>query len=192
MPFDLPVADDTLCGNCLNTHPSFAHARAAMVYNEQSRGLILGFKHGDRTHGAIGMANMMYARMKSSIDACDLLIPVPLHRWRLWSRRYNQSALLAIALGKIAQKPVLVDALVRTRATASQGHSGRKERFKNVHKAFALHPRYRLKNLGGMTIGLIDDVLTTGATADACTQALLSSGVAKVNVCTLARVKGRD
>ena len=112
-------------------------------------------------------------------------MPVPLHRWRLLKRRYNQSALLAQAIGKQLNKTVAVDGLIRKRSTPSQGHMNRKQRQKNVKGAFLLKAGMKVK---GQNIVLIDDVMTSGATVDACARRLKVEGAAMVNVLTLARV----
>jgi len=120
-------------------------------------------------------------------DGVDYIIPVPLHRSRLWKRRYNQAGLIAQYLSKSIDKPCLVDGLKRTRATPAQGYLHRKERQKNVKNAFAVQNKYQSK-LKGKTILLIDDVYTTGATINECSKELLSHQVQNVRVLTLSRV----
>jgi predicted amidophosphoribosyltransferase len=112
---------------------------------------------------------------------------VPLHRWRLVRRRYNQAAILANAIGGARGKLVIPDLLVRRRATPSQGHLGRSQRQRNVAGAFALHPR-RAQAVAGARILLIDDVLTTGATAESCARTLRKAGAIAVDLLVLARV----
>jgi len=119
------------------------------------------------------------------------LIPVPLHWTRLFSRRFNQAALLAQALGRVTGKAVAVDALVRHKKTPSQGHLGVKARARNVQGAFRVPPRRR-PQVRGRRVVLVDDVYTTGATVRAAAKALLRAGAVDVDVVTLARVvKGR-
>lgn len=187
-PFDIPVEDGTLCGACLANRPVFESARAAMIYDEASRKIALGFKHGDRTHAAKALAVWMHRAAGESLDQADAIIPVPLHRWRLFKRRYNQSALLAQELAALSGKMFLPDALWRTRDTESQGHMKRKERQENVRGAFAVAPS-ALAKIKGKKITLIDDVMTTGATVEECAKTLLKSGAAQVDVLTLARVR---
>jgi ComF family protein len=117
----------------------------------------------------------------------DAVVPVPLARWRLWRRRYNQAAVLAAALAGATGIHHLPDALQRTRSTPPQGGLDRKQRQQNVKGAFALNPRYT-SALGGQAVVLVDDVLTTGATANECARVLLAAGAARVDVLTLARV----
>ena len=120
------------------------------------------------------------------LDGCDLLVPVPLHRRRLFSRRYNQAALLAQAVGRMAGRPVLVDALARVRQTAPLVGQSPSERRRSVADAIRARPN-RLAALAGRHVVLVDDVLTTGATAGACATALLDAGAASVDVLAAAR-----
>lgn len=187
-PFDIPVEDGTLCGRCLSDPPAFVSARSAMLYDDASRALVLGFKHADRTHAAPALAVWMHRAGRECLKEADALVPVPLHRWRLLRRRYNQSALLAAEVGKLAQKPVLYDGLFRRRDTPTQGQLKRKDRQENVKGAFRVNPSC-VEAIQNKTLVLIDDVLTTGATVDECARTLLSAKVKSVHVLTLSRVK---
>jgi ComF family protein len=184
VPFDAPVIDDLICGACLKNAPSFARARAAFVYGEDSRALMLKLKHGDRTDAAVHLARWLQRAGAELLASNDVLVPVPLHRWRLLMRTYNQAALLANALGKLSGKPVAVDALRRVKSTPSQGKRNPAERRRNVAGAFAVTGAA----VSGKRVLLVDDVLTTGATADACARCLLQAGAASVDVLVLARV----
>ncbi len=188
-PFDFVVEDDgqAECPSCLVFPPSYRSARAALKYNEHSRDMILGFKHADKTYAAKAFRPWLLRAGKEILEQADMLVPVPLHRWRLVRRRYNQAALLAREIGRATSLPVLVEGLERIRATPSQGHLKAKERYKNVRKAFVVPQRYKTR-IQGMSIVLVDDVLTTGATVQECTKALLQAGAAHVDVLTLARV----
>ena len=187
-PFETPVGDGMLCAGCIATPPVFARARAPMLYDDASRHLVLSFKHSDRLHPAAALAGWMLRAGADLWETADLIVPVPLHRWRLFKRRYNQAALLALRLGRLTARPVAVDALLRTRPTPTQGHLGRKEREANVKKAFKVTRRGA--GVAGKHIVLVDDVLTTGATVNACSATLLAAGAARVSVLTLARVRG--
>lgn len=187
MPFDIPVGEETLCASCLSDEPPFESARAAMLYSDESKKLVLGFKHADRTHMAKALAIWMHRAGGELLKNCDALLPVPLHRQRLFERRYNQSGLLAQEIGKLTNKPVLVDALSRVRDTPQQGHLKRKERQENVRGAFAAKDKGLL---AGKTLVVVDDVMTTGATVSECARVLLKAGAARVDVLALARVKG--
>ncbi len=179
--------DGGLCLSCLENQPPFTTARAALIYNDCSRDLVLGFKHGDKMHNAPSFVPWLMRVAKEMIEQSDYLIPVPLHPKRLVARRYNQAAIMAQALSKSCGVEHLPMALQRTRSTPSQGHLKTEERAKNVKKAFDVTPAHRLA-LKGKTVILIDDVYTTGATVNECTQTLLKYEVAQVHVLTLARV----
>jgi ComF family protein len=187
-PFELGAAEGAgLCGACLRQAPGFDRARAVFAYDDASRGLVVGFKHADRTHGAPAFARWLARAGAELIAGCDLIAPVPLHRWRLWARRYNQAALLAHELAALAARPCVPDLLLRVRATPSQGRLGRRARVRNLRRAFAVNPR-RAGDLPGRRVLLIDDVHTTGATVEEAARALRAGGAAAVDVLTLARV----
>jgi len=185
-PFDLPVEVGTLCGACLEHEPVFTSAHSALIYDDASKPIILKLKHGDRLHPVPALANWMVRAGDDVWERIDLIVPVPLHRWRLLKRRYNQAALLAQAIGKQVGKPVCVDALIRVRQTSSQGHLGRKERHENVAGAFTARAG---SALAGQRVVLVDDVLTSGATVNECARVLLCAGAAYVHVVTLARTR---
>lgn len=190
LPFETDPGGDALCGACLAAPPDFDRARAVMRYGDVSRRLVVGFKHGDRTHAAPAFGRWLArAGVELARDA-DLVAPVPLHRWRLARRRFNQAALLAQAL--IAALPdgtapdYVPDLLVRRRPTPTQGGLGAAARRRNVRGAF--EPRRADGAVAGKRVLLVDDVLTTGATAGACARALKRAGASAVDVLTLARV----
>jgi ComF family protein len=187
LPFEFDMGENSLCAACIADRPLFDRARAALVYDDASRDLILRFKHADRIDGATTFAGWMARAGAELIAAADVIAPVPLHRWRLVRRRYNQAAVLANAIAAARGKLAVADLLVRRRATASQGHLGRSQRHRNVAGAFAVHPS-RAQAAAGARILLIDDVLTTGATAEACVRALRSAGASGVDLLVLARV----
>jgi ComF family protein len=186
-PFDFAIEGALLCAACLAVPPPYDHARAALVYDEGSRGLILSFKHGDRLHAAPAFGAWMARAGADLLAGANLIAPVPLHRWRLLKRRYNQAALIADHAGKLSGVVHIPDLLERRRATPSQGSLGPSARARNVAGAFRLKPRHA-ERVKGARIVLIDDVLTTGATVGACARALRRGGAAKVDVLTLARV----
>jgi len=185
-PFELAMPEGTLCGACLAEPPPFARARAALSYEGVGRDLVLGFKMADRTYCAPAFAEWLARTGAALLAEADLLVPVPLHRWRLLARRFNQAALMAHELSRRTGLQVLPDALVRLRSTPSQASLRAAERAANVRGAFAVRRGAKSK-LEGRRVVLIDDVLTTGATAGACARALLKAGASSVDVLTLAR-----
>jgi ComF family protein len=178
---------DGVCPACRAAPPAFSRARAALRYDAQARRLILPFKHADRTEVAGVLAPHMARAGAALLREADLLVPVPLHRRRLFQRRYNQAALLARALTRASGVPSMPDALVRHRATPALGAKSAAERAATLDGAFAVRPR-RAAALAGRRILLIDDVMTSGATANACAAALRAASVADVAVLVAARV----
>jgi len=175
------------CPACLADPPAFRRARAAFAYNEAVARLVLPLKHADRTEMATLLARQMAAAGTELLGGADLLVPVPLHRGRLFRRRYNQSALLAMRLGRLAGRPVLPDALRRGRRTPPLGSLGAAARRAALEGAIGVAPR-AVPRLRGRRVLLVDDVLTSGATAGACAEALLGAGAAEVAVLAAARV----
>ena len=176
-----------VCGSCRARPPPWGRARGALRYDPASREIILPFKYGDRDDHAAALAAFMARAGAALLRDAELLVPVPLHRRRLIGRRYNQSALLARALGRRSGRAVLVDALVRIRATKPLGEMGAAEREAQVAGAFALRAVHAGAIVGRRVL-LIDDVLTSGATSGACTRVLLGAGARAVDVLVAARV----
>lgn len=186
-PFEFEMGEGALCAACTRDHPAFDRARAVLRYDDSSRDLVLAFKHADRTDGAPAYGRWLARAGAELTPAAEIVAPVPLHWTRLFVRRYNQAALLALAVARQAQVPAIPDLLVRRRRTPSQGRLSAAGRARNVAGAFAVSPRHRAA-VSGRRVLLVDDVLTTGATAEACARALRRGGAAAVDVLTLARV----
>jgi len=187
LPFEFdPQMEDALCGACLLERPAYRKARAVFSYDEVSRRMITQFKYSDRAERAHSYAPWLARTGVALIAESEVLIPVPLHLWRMLQRRYNQAALLAYSLSDYCGLPVWPDALLRVRHTPPQASLDRAARLENVKTAFAANPAYA-DALAGKRVLLIDDVMTTGATIVACTRTLLSAKVAQVSVLTLAR-----
>jgi ComF family protein len=186
LPFGVDPGEGTRCAACLARPPAYERARALLVYDDNSRAPILALKHADRLELVPGFAQWLERSGRPLLAESDLIVPVPLHRFRLWRRRYNQAAELARVLARRTSKPVAVRALERSRPTESQGAmASAKARRRNVLRAFRV-PEPGL--VAGRNILLVDDVLTTGATAEACARALKRAGAARVQILTLARV----
>jgi len=183
-PFDIDHGADGLCGACAGHPPQFDRARAVMRYDDSSRQLVLALKHGDRLHLAPTLAQWMRRAGSEILANADVLVPVPLHWTRLFARRYNQAAVLALALAKSGGPEVVADCLIRRRRTPSQGRKNALARRRNVAGAFALR---RAAAVRGKRVVLIDDVFTTGATVEECARVLKRAGAARVDVLALAR-----
>jgi ComF family protein len=188
-PFEIAVDPEQMCGACLARPPAYRRARAALVYGDVSRELVLGLKYQGRRDGLETLSGWMAAAGRDLLDEADLIVPVPLHYFRLVRRGFNQSGWLAAALSRSSGVRLSVDLLKRTRATPIQGGLSAEGRRRNVRGAFQVRGS-RKKLVKGKRILLVDDVMTTGATAEACTAALKRAGAACVEVLTLARVAG--
>ena len=188
LPFPYAQSEGVRCAACMARPRTFARARAACLYDEQSRELILKLKHADRPEIGALFARWLSRAAGPLLAEADAIAPVPLHPTRLFARRYNQAAEIARPLCRLARKPYLADALVRRRATASQGGRSGRGRRVNVKGAFEAPPSRR-RQVESRRILLVDDVLTTGATAEACAKALLAAGACAVDLAVVARVR---
>ena len=187
-PFDFDPGRGALCPLCVARRPEFDRARAACVYDEHARDLILKLKHADRTDLAGLFALWLGRAAGDLIEEADAITPVPLHPLRLLRRRYNQAAEIARPLARRAGVAYWPGALARIRRTATQGGRSGEDRRRNVDGVFATPERWRSR-VAVRTILLVDDVLTTGATVEGCARALKAAGAARVDVAVIARVK---
>ena len=183
--FDL-VAEQT-CAACMAHRPGFDRARAALIYDDLSRDIILRLKYGGDRSGLNLLARWMIAAAPDMVANSTLIVPIPLHYTRLVSRGFNQSLYLAAAISRLADKPLAAHAVKRLRATPTQAGKSANGRRRNVAGAFGVSRlgRGRLKDA---RIVLVDDVYTTGATVEAVTRILRQAGADRVDVLTLARV----
>lgn len=147
----------------------------------------MAFKHGRKIALSHHLAQLMAAKIPESENTSPLLIPVPLHRWRLWRRGYNQSVLLALELEKLGKGKALVNGLIRSRHTPMLGGMRKSERKRALSGAIRVSNKAKAK-IRGQAVILIDDVLTSGATSDACTKILLRAGARSVSIACFARV----
>jgi len=173
------------CARCEVVPPAFARARAALRYDETAQRVILPFKYADRPEMARGLARLMLRPGARLLQAAEVLVPVPLHVSRLRTRRYNQAALLAVELARLARLPCIPDALVRQRPTAPLARMGLAARQAELLDAITVRAPAQV---AGRLVLLIDDVMTSGTTADACAAALRRAGALRVDVLTAARV----
>lgn len=184
VPFSVERGSDAQCARCIESPPQHAGVRAAVAYDDIARAVVLGLKYG----GQIARARTIARAMERLVpDNAELLVPVPLHPWRLWRRGFNQAALIARALGRSCDVPVDAGLLRRIRATPPLGGLGAHARAQAVRGAFAV-ARGGAARVAGRSVVLIDDVHTSGATSDACTAVLLDAGAASVTILCWARV----
>ena len=187
IPFIYDPGPGMLSMEAIADPPAYARARAAVRYDDVARTLVHALKYQDRTDLAPAMGRWMARAGRELLQEADVLVPVPLHWKRGWSRRYNQSGALARVIERQTGVKLSSEALRRVRPTQQQIGLSRKERASNVQGAFKVAAD-RLSLIHGRRVVLIDDVLTSGATADACARALLRAKAASVDVLVFARV----
>lgn len=187
IPFVYDPGPGLLSMEAIAAPPAYSRARAAVRYDDVARTMVHALKYQDRTDLAPTMGRWMARAGQELLSNADTLIPVPLHWKRSWSRRYNQSGALARIISRASHVPVEQDALQRIRSTEQQIGLSKSERARNVQGAFKVAPEKK-SLVQGRKIVLIDDVLTSGATADACARALLRAKAASVDVLVFARV----
>jgi ComF family protein len=187
IPFAYDPGPGVLSMQAITDPPAYHRARAAVRYDDVARTLVHALKYGDRLDLAPTMGRWMARAGRELLADADALIPVPLHWRRLWARRFNQSALLAKAIGQENGIAVADTALKRVKATPQQVGLSQAERAQNVQGAFRV-PTERKAEVAGRRLVLVDDVLTSGATSDACARALLRAGARSVDLLVFARV----
>ena len=175
------------CDECLARPRPWSQGRAALLYRDRARHLVLALKHGDRTDLARPAGEWMRRAGRPILTPGLLVAPVPLNRWRLLRRRYNQAALLSREVAASSGQEHCPDLLLRPRATPKQDGMGAEARFANLDGAIAVNPRRR-DRLQGRKVLLVDDVMTSGATLSAAAEACLAAGADEVRVLVLARV----
>jgi len=190
-PFSIDLGENMLSAEAIADPPPFARARSAVVYQGVARNLVQGLKFRDRTDLAPWMARWMVRAGVELLSESDLVVPVPLHRARFLSRRFNQSAELARAVAKFGGLDYAPEALVRARRTRQQVGLAARERQANVRGAFRV-PEISAPKIKSRRIVLVDDVYTTGATVAAASRVLKRAGAHQVDVLTFARVLPGD
>ncbi|MEP3051340.1 MAG: ComF family protein [Erythrobacter sp.] len=193
LPFGSEISGEKLqCGACVADPPRHSGIITATLYNDASRKLVLSLKHGHK----IALAPLLARLIASRFDVGEsqdrsILVPVPLHRWRLWKRGFNQAGLIAQELAPLIKAELVIDGLVRQKQTPSLGGLGSRARHKVLSGAIRLNPSVTAR-IKGRDIILVDDVLTSGATSDACVRALITGGARSVKIACFARVVGTD
>lgn len=175
------------CDDCMTIARPWDRGRAALIYSGVGRSLVLRLKHSDRTELARPAAMWMAPFARRLLQQDTVLVPVPLHWVRLLRRRYNQAALLGHSLSGLLDRPVCPDALLRPKKTKPLENYNRQDRFAALAGAITINPR-RVSAIRGKPVLLVDDVMTSGATLAASTEALRAAGAAGVSIVTLARV----
>jgi ComF family protein len=202
LPFDHQPGEGAVCGGCLARPPAFDRLRAAVAYGDLPRKVALKLKYGGRPGVAETMASLMQRHLPLRDGEGDrpkdgggngqstelpILVPVPLHRWRIWRRGYNQAALIAAALARRAGLEARLDLIERVKATPPLKAMGPRARHDAVRGAFRVAAHHK-PDLRGRHVVLVDDVYTSGATANACAGALRRAGAARIEVLCWARV----
>ncbi len=174
------------CKGCVDDQFYFHSACSVFEYNEDSKALLLQYKHGDRLNLTPLFSKWMYSSGREMLLDADIVIPVPLHTSRLRKRMYNQAAELVKGIAKITPIYFVLNGLIRVRSTPSQESLNKSRRVQNMKGAFLLTPSF-LPEIKGKSILIVDDVMTTGATLNACAKVLLEHGAKKVLVLTLSK-----
>lgn len=183
----IPLPVDYLgeqCVACAEHSPKFDMSRAVFKYDDLTKKMIHDFKFNDKTIYAKGFSELMHRFGRELMEESDVIIPVPIHPARLRKRKYNHAALLATRIGVLMDIPVEVDAISKITKTQAQVGLSRKERIKNLRDSFEVSNHDAVK---GKKVALIDDVMTTGATANECARVLKRAGAKRVYIITLAR-----
>lgn len=184
-PFDYKVEGRHVCGKCIQSPPPYTMARTVCRYNATSSKLVTGLKYADKTYLAPYLGKWLVQAGREFLAEADIIAPVPLHRYRLFTRRYNQSAMLAREVAKASSNlRLMLPLLTRQRNTPPQAGLSQKQRHTNVKGAFEVNPRYK-EYIRNKHIVLVDDVMTTGATVSACAAILLKHGARRVDVLAL-------
>ncbi len=180
----IPSFEDITCGKCIAEPPKYKIARSLLKFDEHSKKLMHDFKYYDQTELASFFSKLLHQRYKEEIANADLIIPVPMNKLKRLFRMYNQAHILAQALSKLTKKPVLANALVKTKWTKSQTSLSKKQRETNLRSSLKFNNKHNIKH---KNIILIDDVMTTGSTIKECAKLLKYAGANNIYVVTIAR-----
>ncbi|MEO1066775.1 MAG: ComF family protein [Pseudomonadota bacterium] len=186
-PLAYDLGGKIVSADALANPPDYTRLRAALRYEGAAQRLITAFKYQDRLDLTKPLARFTMRAARELLTETDVIVPVPLHRARFFKRRFNQAAELAKVIARASDKPTALNALMRIRNTPQQVSLDPMERARNVQGAFRVKPEHRIK-IAGRAVLLVDDVVTTGATVNACARALLREGACRVDVAAVAKV----
>jgi ComF family protein len=186
MPIQIKDSEINICGKCLITPPNYSRSSYVFQYDDNSHKLIYQFKYHDKLYCTKYLSAWMSRVGQELIQQADMIIPIPLHKYRLITRKYNQSALLARSIAEINKKPYFPSIVGRVKNNKQQTALTRKQRKKNVKGIFKIRPG-KSHFIKGKIILLIDDVITTGATIEECAKELIKGGCKAVYILTLAK-----
>jgi ComF family protein len=181
-PLEVRIFQDLTCGSCVSKPPSYHISRSLLKFDEHSKNIIHGFKYFDKTAAASIFARLAADRYDNEFRLVDLIVPVPMNRFKRLFRMYNPTQIFAKEISKIMTKPMIADLLIKTKWTRSQTALSKKEREKNIFSSLRFNKKYSIK---GKNLLLVDDVKTTGATIKKCSEILKSAGARKIYVITI-------
>jgi len=181
-PFEFSIEGQFSCAKCIVLPPKYDMSRSLFKFDQNSKNLVHAFKYSDQTNNAKMFAKLLLARYQTEIQNVDLVVPVPMHRWKRVFRNYNPAQILALELAKFMAKPMIPDVLIKKKWTISQIGLSKSKRSKNLNGSIKLGDKH---SVNGKTILLVDDVKTTGATSNLCSQVLKNAGAASVTLVTI-------
>ena len=185
-PFQYSLGDHIACAKCLETPPNFDQCKSIMKYNNHSKKLIMHFKNHNAGYLKKFFVRLIMNHTTDFMNQVDIIMPVPIHKWRMFWRGYNQSELIAKELAHVTGKKYLRDGLLKIHMTKSQSHYKQKDRLQNVKNTFEINGEHE-RIIKNKNILLVDDVITTGATINECAKVLKNHNAAKVFIITLAK-----
>ncbi len=183
--FDFEMEERLSCGNCIVEAPKYDLGRALFKFDNESKGVIHAFKYNDQTIYAKMFAKLLLARYRAEVADVDLIVPVPMNRFKRIFRNYNPPQILSKEISKILALPMAPDLLIKTKWTKAQTALSKIERVRNLRNSLKINKKYDIK---GKKILLVDDVRTTGTTANTCAKLLKKAGANQVNLLTIAVV----
>ncbi len=182
-PFEFVMEWVNICNKCTAAGaPKYEMSRSLFKFDEHSRHLIYGFKYNDKTMHAKMFAKLLFARYQSELDNVNIIVPVPMNRWKRLFRSYNPAQILAQDMARIMNRPMIPDMLIKQKWTIAQTGLNKKERSKNLQQSIKFREKYSIKN---KIILLVDDVKTTGATSNLCSMILKKAGAKSVKLVTI-------